>query len=283
MQTFKAIGEWVVLLPLWRQWIKPRGGQIAAAMGTGFVWLVILSAIVSAAGGGGSEDKTSANPTATAAGIAANLSDSATPTSKPTKTPAPTPTPTPEPTPTPKPTPSPTLPPPPPVDLQGFGQTATDTVTPPASISKVSLTYSGSGNFIVWAYQGGSEDLLVNTIGSYSGTRVLFGEDPVFFDITADGPWTLHMEAPGFTTEVAFSGTGDSTSDLIVADNPDAGPWNISHDGSANFIVWLHCASGSDLVENEIGPVSGSTVVDFGSDPCLWEVEADGNWSLSPR
>jgi len=47
--------------------------------------------------------------------------------------------------------------------------------------------------------------------------------------------------------------------------------------------VWLHCAGGDDLVANEIGPVSGETVVEFEQGPCLWEVQADGDWNVRPK
>ena len=77
------------------------------------------------------------------------------------------------------------------------------------------------------------------------------------------------------------SGNAASVSGLFSP--PRTGPWEISHDGAANFIVHLHCASGTTLVQNEIGPVDGSRVVSFGEGMCFWEVRADGNWSLKPR
>ncbi|MEX0682355.1 MAG: hypothetical protein WD472_02750 [Dehalococcoidia bacterium] len=122
----------------------------------------------------------------------------------------------------------------------------------------------------------------MNEIGNYSGSRPLFGDEPIVFDVNADGPWTIHIEAISAASGAAFSGTGDAVSGLIT-DTPDNGGWNISHDGQDNFIVYLHCADGSDLVQNEIGAVSGSTIVSFGDSPCLWEIEADGNWSLAPQ
>jgi hypothetical protein len=40
---------------------------------------------------------------------------------------------------------------------------------------------------------------------------------------------------------------------------------------------------GTDLIVNEIGAFSGSTIIKFDKGPCLWEVNADGSWSLKPR
>jgi hypothetical protein len=103
----------------------------------------------------------------------------------------------------------------------------------------------------------------------------------VTFDIDADGAWSFLIEPIGIATSASFSGMGDSVSGLFTP--PKSGPWEISHDGKSNFVVWLHCAGGSDLIENEIGRVSGSRFVSFEDGPCLWEVNADGNWSLHPR
>lgn len=204
----------------------------------------------------------------------------------PTAPPAPTETPAPTATPAPTETPAPTATPAPPVELSGSGQTVTDPITPPASVSRLVLTHSGRRNFIVNVYLAdGKEDLLVNTIGAYEGSRPLFTRDPVYFEIDADGPWSLRIEAidaePGAATQLI--GAGDYVSGLFAPERAGATPWEVQHTGQRNFIVYLHCASGSDLVQNEVGAASGSTVVRFGTAPCLWEIQADGAWSLAQR
>jgi hypothetical protein len=85
------------------------------------------------------------------------------------------------------------------------------------------------------------------------------------------------------TVADGFAGSGDTMSDFFVPTDTGAIPYEVSHNGRRNFIVKLHCVSGSTLVQNEIGVVSGSTVVRLKDEPCLWEVEADGEWSLTPR
>jgi hypothetical protein len=130
-------------------------------------------------------------------------------------------------------------------------------------------------------FQNNEEDLLINEIGNYQGNRPIAGPDPVVFDIDADGAWSIHIEGLETTTSAAFSGSGDQVSDIFQPSN--VGPWEFSHDGERNFAVWLHCEGGDDLVQNEIGVVTGSGVVNFEDGPCFWEVEADGNWSLAPR
>jgi len=168
-----------------------------------------------------------------------------------------------------------------PVTLRGTGRTATDPIALPASVSVAEFTHDGESNFSVWVYRGTDEHLLINTIGPYKGRLPLFGEEQVVFDIDADGRWTVKIEPIGSQASPSFSGRGDDVSDLF--DPPQMLTYEISHDGESNFAVWLHCAGGSDLIENEIGPVSGSAIVKFEEAPCLWEVTADGDWGLIPR
>ena len=184
--------------------------------------------------------------------------------------------------PTPAPAPAPPTPPRgEPITLSGRGQTATNPVTLPSPVSVATFTHDGQRNFIVRSFIGGNATLQVNTIGRYQGQRPVSGSTPVTFDIQADGAWTVRIEPVGLNGSAPFSGRGDLVSALFTP--PSNGPWEFSHDGSRNFIVRLHCASGSRLVQNTIGGVQGSTIVQFGSGPCLWEVQADGDWSLKPR
>jgi len=172
-------------------------------------------------------------------------------------------------------------PPPTPVSLQGTGQTATRPVTPPASVSVVTLTHNGRSNFIVHAFHGGQDDSLTNAIGPYQGSRPLFGTDPVTFDIHADGAWTIRIDPVGLAGSPAFSGKGDAVSGLF--DPPAPSAWEFMHNGRSNFIVHAICAGGQVSVQNEIGPVNGSGIIQFQKGPCLWGEQADGNWSLNPR
>lgn len=168
-----------------------------------------------------------------------------------------------------------------PVEVRGRGRTATDSMRPPGPLSVASFNHDGERNFIVRAVRGSSDTLLVNTIGRYEGQRPIASDEPVTFDIEADGRWTVRLEAVKQGGSPQFSGRGDAVSALFTP--PANSPWNIRHSGKRNFIVHLHCSSGSDLVENRIGSMDGSAVVRFGTGPCLWEVQADGDWSLSPR
>jgi len=169
-----------------------------------------------------------------------------------------------------------------PVTISGRGQTATNPVTLPFPISVATFTHDGQRNFIVRSFVNGQGALQVNKIGRYQGQRPFFGNAaPVTFDIQADGAWTIRIEPVGLGGTAPFSGSGDSVS--AIFDPPANGAWEISHSGSRNFIVRLHCTSGSKLIQNSIGSMQGSSIIQFGPGPCLWEVQADGAWSLKPR
>ncbi len=166
--------------------------------------------------------------------------------------------------------------------LTGRGQFASKEIAMPSLINVLTFTHTGSRNFIVKSYVKGKEDLLVNKIGAYQGTRPIFGIDPVTFDIQADGAWTIKVEPVDLNkVEPSFSGKGDAVSGIF--DPPPAGAWEFTHTGQRNFIVVAHCAGGDVTVQNQIGPVSGSRVVSFPKGICIWEVEADGSWTLKPR
>lgn len=208
-----------------------------------------------------------------------------TPIPKPTATPGPTNTPKPTATPVPPTdTPEPTATPEP-IQFEGSGQTVTDPFTPPRGIYRVTFTHDGNENFIVHSFIGGDEDSLVNVIGGYQGARPLIGGQETYFEVRADGNWSIQLEPLDRDDTVAqgFEGHGDAVSALFTPAKQGAVPYNLMHTGEENFIVHLYCADGQDSVENAIGPVNGSVVARFSGDPCFWEVRADGDWSLKPK
>lgn len=221
------------------------------------------------------------------------------PTSVPTATPLPpTITPTPPPTNTPAPTntalpptetpipPTPTAAPEP-IALKGHGQKVTDKFTPPGALTTIHLTHDGDSNFAVFAYDAaGKKTLLVNEIGHYSGTHLLDGSDaPLFLEVQADGNWTVEIKPLAVSSQPldSFDGQGDMVSDVFQPSASGAVPYTFTHTGESNFAVYLVCAGGRDLLQNEIGAVNNEAVVTFGEPPCLWEVQADGKWTIHPK
>lgn len=230
--------------------------------------------------------------TATAGAAAQPVADQ--PTNAPEATVGPTntpePTATPEPTDTPDPTEAPTATPEPtpapePVVIEGSGQTVTDPFTPPSGVYRVTFTHNGRRNFIVQAYAGNDSDILVNTIGPYQGSRPLIGGSEVYFEVNADGAWSIRVEPIAFDEAVAqgTEGTGDHVTGLFTPAKEGAVPYTFTHTGERNFIVQLHCAGGSDSAQNEIGPADNEAVVRFREAPCFWEVRANGDWSIRPK
>lgn len=128
-----------------------------------------------------------------------------------------------------------------------------------------------------------------NAIGDYSGQTLLRGTpgERMFIGVQADGPWTIQISAIEVDPNaVRFSGRGDAVSGIFTPPAQGPVPYVFSHDGQRNFIVWARCGDSlldDSLAQNLIGPASGSAVVSFRGGPCVWEVQADGNWSIAPQ
>ena len=182
------------------------------------------------------------------------------------------------PTPTPTPTPAPQ-----PITITGSGRMATELVSVPFPLAILSLRHDGRSNFIVYSYVGDSRDLLVNEIGRYSGRTYLVQGD-YLFDIDADGVWQLDItdfDVDPTIAQAGFAGLGDDVSPGF--NPPSTGVWSFTHSGESNFIVYAHCAGGSDLLVNEIGRFVGTGVVSFPEGPCFFEVKASGAFAVKPR
>lgn len=258
------------------------------------VGLVVVCCVLGALTNRGGSQPTRAGATPAPAVVAGNVVTAApaeppvatvpSATAGSTNTPAPSATPAPTATPSPIPA---TATPIPPVVIEGNGQTVTDPFTPPATINRVTLTHQGRRNFIVQVFKAdGSEENMANEIGNYEGIRPLIGATgEYYFEIDADGSWTIRVEAMTQELDAAdgIEGSGDYVSGVFTPANDGPTPYNVTHNGERNFIVHLYCAGGEDSVQNEIGVVSGSTVVRFSEGPCFWDVQADGAWSLMPK
>jgi len=263
-------------------------GDWSQTMQRSFMILVIALSLT----GCGAPDPATTLPTAVIATEAPRATATTAPTEAPvpTNTPAPTATPAPTNTPAPSATPSPipaTATPVPPVVITGKGQTVTDPFTPPGSINRVTFAHQGRRNFIVQVFGStGSEGSMVNEIGNYQGIRPLLAdEDRYYFEVNADGAWTIRVEAITAEPDAAhgISGKGDYVSGLFEPSATGPVAYNLTHSGTRNFIVNLYCAGGEDGVENAIGKVDGSVVVRFKDGPCFWDVQADGDWTITPK
>ncbi|PFG20670.1 hypothetical protein [Serinibacter salmoneus] len=195
-------------------------------------------------------------------------------TSEPTQeatTPEPTPTPEPEPTEDPNDFE--------PVTHTGVG--AGVVAMPEGSdIGIVTATHEGSSNFALWSLDGDNNqvDLLVNTIGAYSGTTpwgLTYDTEASSIQVEADGPWSITFEPLLSAAELVMprSGTGDS---VLLYRGAAATP-TFTHSGESNFAVWSY-GDQRDLLINEIGAYSGTHAITSG--PAVIVITADGDWSV---
>lgn len=169
-----------------------------------------------------------------------------------------------------------------PVTQQGSGDTIIEL---PASVGLVTAAHNGSANFIVQVLDANNQssgDLLVNTIGSYSG-QTAFGlnafSEGVRLQVTADGAWELTVAPIESAPELAQSGSGDG----VFLHDGGAGAAALTHDGSANFIVHQHSDDmfSMGLLVNDIGAYSGT--VPMAAGPSVVTVTADGGWTFEVR
>lgn len=149
------------------------------------------------------------------------------------------------------------------------------------SVAVATISYAGPSNFIVIGLDNRLEwqDLLVNEIGSYSGT-VLIPSTVTQLDITASGPWTVHVKAMS-TVRSFGSGTITGQGDEVVQWTGGNRTVRMNHSGGSNFIVLGIDAQGEwdDLYVNEIGAYSGTQVVRSTS---RWlTITADGPWTMT--
>lgn len=133
-----------------------------------------------------------------------------------------------------------------------------------------------SGNVVLKT--DGSEGLLVNTIGSYTGTHVINVRDGGVtrkLTISAEGDWTVSIGDISSASK-ALSGKGD-TALLLSGSTTDA---LIKNNGDGNFVVQVYNSDGADLAVNEIGSYSGTVPMVL---PALVQVISEGSWSISPK
>ena len=171
------------------------------------------------------------------------------------------------------------------ISLSGTGDSVKAFTIPASSAAIATLTYTGSGNFIVHTLgvDGSDNDLLVNVIGRYSGT-VLFDTSlhSTALQVETTGSWTATIKSPSkaraWSPSSAASGQGDD--DLRL--NPTSSGLTtitLRYAGDGNFIVKAY-GSSSDLLVNEIGAYSGTVAVPSGT--VLLTVEAAGSWTIQP-
>lgn len=151
-----------------------------------------------------------------------------------------------------------------------------------ATAGIVTATHDGSSNFAISVLDAANEstgELLVNTIGPYSGTT-LFGRglgDAATLQISADGNWSVTIAPFSTAPLLAPAGSGDA----VFLYDGETGALTATHDGDSNFSVSEDTGSLFEfgLLINEIGPYSGTVPLSAG--PSVVNVGANGGWTLT--
>lgn len=281
---------------------KKKGGclrNILIASAAGLIILCVIGTIANQGRGSSTIPRDLVQASSTPAGDAAAAptdapvitDDGPTPTEELTPVAMPLPTEEPEPTNTPAPTKTPEPPtatpvpptPVPPIELSGSGATVEEIEV--SVLSRITFTHQGSRNFAVIVYKpDDSKDLLVNVIGNYQGARYM---EPGAYtlEIDADGAWTATITAMSLDQAAAgaMDGASDDVRGVFIPTGSRA-TYSFTHDGTGNFAVILVCDNSRDLLVNEIGAYQGDAVVSFGNaQVCMWDISADGNWSIAPK
>lgn len=85
-----------------------------------------------------------------------------------------------------------------PPQITGRGQQVTQLLALQEGLARIEMTHDGQSNFAIWLLDdGGAQvDLLVNEIGSFSGSKAVQVPDDgnYLLDVTADGNWTIVIE-----------------------------------------------------------------------------------------
>lgn len=144
------------------------------------------------------------------------------------------------------------------------------------------ITHSGSSNFAVKLYKDDTyEDLLVNTIGDYSGDVLVEDSGKYELEITADGNWNITSDGLSIDDTTSFSGTGDGVTGIT---SHSGGNWHITNSGSSNFVVIEYGESLGymELLVNEIGNYDGTVKAESG-DNIFFKVTSEGSWTIKKK
>lgn len=230
-------------------------------------WVVgLVGALVvigSAAATGGKDDATPAVATTTTTTTAA---------AKPATTVAPTTT-----------TTFQFAPPAPPEEFSGTGDDVLTITRPGPSV--VAFECGGCTRNVV-VKSNGAESLLVNTIGAYSGKRLIDitdGSRTTSITVTANAAWKLTVGGLPALAQLAgspkdpVSGTGDDVITFVAGFSKA----KITNTGERNFIVRSTSLNSGRIsgVVNTIGGYDGTVPL---AGPSIVEVRSSGDWSITP-
>ncbi|HVX92756.1 MAG TPA: hypothetical protein VHA74_01445 [Candidatus Dojkabacteria bacterium] len=176
-----------------------------------------------------------------------------------------------------------------PISLSGSGDSVTKKLKLIDGYALLKIKHTGKSNFALYSHSTGDDrnELLVNEIGIYSGTRFIKVNEgeKYFFEVNADGNWSITITQPtstSITAPTTLKGKGDQVQ--LINMEKGSHTLKLTHTGTSNFVVYFvdpySYFIGMDLVVNEIGKYNGTNLIKSSDDGLFYIViEADGNWT----
>lgn len=170
------------------------------------------------------------------------------------------------------------------VSKRGSGDSVVDLPTG-ARAGLVTATHTGDGNFVIKDLDAENRDvdLLVNTIGPYSGTTAwgfgLRSKTSAKLEIAASGGWTIKLAPVGSAPVLGKQNSGKGDAVCLWTGGPTN--WMIVNKGEGNFVVRKNGKGllGTDLLVNEIGNYDATKPVTAG--PSVITINSDGDWAIA--
>lgn len=156
------------------------------------------------------------------------------------------------------------------------------TLDNPGYPALLEISYSGESNFTVHTVdaEGENVDLLVNTIGSYSGTVTDYTDysEVTMLSIGSSGDWSITVKPMSSMAELV-NGQSYSGDGVYYIDTDELMTLTITNTGESNFVVRAIGISDTDLLVNEIGDYSGTVI--WTEPQSFLIVESEGTWTVS--
>lgn len=144
------------------------------------------------------------------------------------------------------------------------------------------IEHNGGGNFAVHLVDknGNNLDLLVNEIGSFTGTVTDWNyfEKATVISVKAGGDWSITFR-PMSSIEIAQNGDSFTGPNVVGIDAGSISKISFTHNGSSNFVVRGVGTSSAKLLVNEIGSYDGTVV--WSQPQAFFVVDADGDWTIA--
>ncbi|SEI10321.1 MULTISPECIES: DUF4190 domain-containing protein [unclassified Leifsonia] len=153
-----------------------------------------------------------------------------------------------------------------------------------AKAAIVTASHQGASNFSLNVLDASNQptgDLLVNTIGNYSGVTAYgmnaIGNAGVNLQVKADGAWNITISPISAAPDLALP--GGATGDQVYKYSGAAGNWAFANQGQGNFAVIQYGGAIPNLAVNTIGAYSGKVPMFAG--PTVVVVKSDGAWTVA--